>query len=179
MAKYKEELKREVVGRYLAGRDGLRSLSKEFDVGRSTISAWVSRYRHHGDTGLRKKHEYYESRFKLFVLQRMWQERWSYTQTTAFFNIRGGTSVVSGWERMYHEGGLDALKPKSKGRPKTMTTSKPTAQPTAPTEPASEDARTLKEVLKENEYLRAEVAYLKKLRALIQAKEAAAQKKRG
>jgi transposase len=39
--------------------------------------------------------------------------------------------------------------------------------------------RSLQDVLKENEYLRAEVAYLKKLRALRQEKEQAAQKKRG
>ncbi|VWB10553.1 HMG-I and HMG-Y DNA-binding domain-containing protein [Burkholderia lata] len=40
------------------------------------------------------------------------------------------------------------------------------------------DARTREDLLKENEYLRAEVAYLKKLDALLQAKKQAAQKKK-
>jgi transposase len=39
------------------------------------------------------------------------------------------------------------------------------------------DTRTLEELRKENEYLRAEVAYLKKLDALVRAKQQAAQKK--
>jgi transposase len=63
-----------------------------------------------------------------------------------------------------------------------MKTSLPPAgqQPEqAATVHAADDPRTLKQVLKENEYLRAEVAYLKKLRALIQEKDRAAQKKRG
>jgi transposase len=39
--------------------------------------------------------------------------------------------------------------------------------------------RTLEQLRKENEYLRTEVAYLKKLNALVQAKKQVAQKKRG
>ena len=45
--------------------------------------------------------------------------------------------------------------------------------------PLQEDTRSREELVKEVEYLRAEVAYLKKLRALRQSKEQAAQKKRG
>jgi transposase len=41
-----------------------------------------------------------------------------------------------------------------------------------------EDTRTLEELRKENEYLRAEVAYLKKLDALVRAQRLAAPKKR-
>lgn len=48
-----------------------------------------------------------------------------------------------------------------------------------PLPPSAEEARALEQLRKENEYLRAEVAYLKKLRALRQEKELAAPKKRG
>lgn len=41
-----------------------------------------------------------------------------------------------------------------------------------------DEERTLEELRQENEYLRAEVAYLKKWNALVQAKKVAAQKKR-
>lgn len=54
-----------------------------------------------------------------------------------------------------------------------------TPEPRAPEPSQTEDTRTLEQLRKENEYLRAEVAYLKKLKALRQAKEQAAQKKRG
>ena len=54
-------------------------------------------------------------------------------------------------------------------------------QPTKPVhcQPStSTDNPSMEDLRKENEYLRAEVAYLKKLGVLLQAKEQAAQKKR-
>ena len=55
-----------------------------------------------------------------------------------------------------------------------MTTDKPSKL----LSPPNEEASSLEQLRKENEYLRTEVAYLKKLRALRQAKEQAALKKR-
>lgn len=67
-----------------------------------------------------------------------------------------------------------ALEPKRRGRLKM----KPVAEsPSLPSD--TDDPRTREDLLKELEYLRAEVAYLKKLRALRQEKAQAAQKKRG
>jgi transposase len=51
-------------------------------------------------------------------------------------------------------------------------------KPPEPTPPHTDDARTLQTLRKENEYLRAEVAYLKKLDALVRANRQAAQRKR-
>jgi transposase len=104
----------------------------------------------------------------------MWQEELSYRQVVTLFDLRGGTGVISGWERLYHQGGLDALQPKPRGRPKEM-------KPPEPTEAVAQqaaDTRTAQELRQENEYLRAEVAYLKKLDALVRAKKLAAQPKR-
>ncbi|MNF15495.1 hypothetical protein D3C80_2181340 [compost metagenome] len=48
----------------------------------------------------------------------------------------------------------------------------PNSSPPEPIPPESEpDQRTREQLLKENEYLRAEVAYLKKLDALIRAEQ--------
>lgn len=90
----------------------------------------------------------------------------------ALLDIRSGHGVISAWERLYHEGGLDVLRPKPRGRPKMMTVPKPVLE-------QADDTRSLEQLRKENEYLRAEVAYLKKLKALVQAKERVAQNKRG
>jgi len=176
MAKYKEEFKRKLVKRYLEGNCGLKTLAAEFGVSRYSIRQWVGHYNEHGDAGLQKKHSRYDAQFKLSVLRRMRQEDLSFSQAAVLFALRGGAGVVSTWDRLYHSGGLKALEPKPKGRPPKMTTPK---QPTKPIESASDDTRTVDELRRENEYLRAEVAYLKKLKALVQAEKEAAQKKRG
>lgn len=51
-------------------------------------------------------------------------------------------------------------------------------QPLPPTPEPAQDGRSREDLLKENEYLRAEVAYLKKLDALLRAKEQAAPRKK-
>jgi len=123
-----------------------------------------------------------KAQFKLDLLQSIALEKISRTQACIRFGLRGGTGVIAAWQRQYHEGGIDALKAKRKGRPPNMKTNKPASAP-APSNSTHSDTpdaqRSLQDVLKENEYLRAEVAYLKKLRALRQEKEQAAQKKRG
>jgi transposase len=175
MAKFAERLKLEIVRKYLAGAGGTEVLAQQYGVGRTSLRGWISRYREHGEAGLRRKYGRYSAQFKLSVLRRMKDEDLSQTQAVALFDLRGGTGVVAKWQRQYDEGGPEALKPKPQGRPpNTMPTPKP---PKAPPPPA-DDASTLEKLRKENEYLRAEVAYLKKLEALVRAKRQAAQKER-
>lgn len=174
MAKYDEVFKQALVQEYLSGQSGFRELACKHAVGRTTIRGWVDHYRQHGDAGLRKKSGRYSAQFKHSVLQHMWREDLSYRQTACLFELRGGSGVVSAWERQYHDGGLDALEPKPRGRPKQMTTPKPTK----PALPDIDNARTLDDLRKENEYLRAEVAYLKKLDALVRAAQSKVPKKR-
>ena len=173
MARHDEKFKKAGVKAYLSGPSGYRALEGRYGVDQSTIRRWVDVYRRHGDAGLHKKFSHYSARFKLSVLKRMWRQELSYSQVVVLFDLRGGTGVVSNWERQYHEGGLDALEPKPRGRPKKM---KPPEPPKVAVRP--EDTRTLEELRKENEYLRAEVAYLKKLDALVRAQRLAAPKKR-
>ena len=173
MTKYNEQFRQRTVDEYLAGGIGTQSLAARHGVGRTVIQRWVASYREHGGAGLRKKQTCYDAEFKLSVLQRMWRDELSYGQVSALFDIRGA-GCVAGWERLYHEGGIDALSPRRRGRPRKMATS----LPPKPTEPGTPDERTREELLKENEYLCAEVAYLKKLDALLAKKQAAQKKKR-
>ncbi len=174
MTKYNEAFKRQVVQEYLTGRIGTRALSEKYEVGRSVLQRWVSAWQHHGESGLRKKHEAYSAEFKLAVLQRMWRDGLSYRQVSALFNLREANGVTR-WERQYDEGGFEALKPRRRGRAPKMP--QPKQSPKPPPAPA-QDERSREDLLKENEYLRAEVAYLKKLDALLRAKEQATPKKR-
>ncbi len=174
MTKYEEGLKREAVQAYLAGSLGFKSVSAQYGVDAGMLEHWVACYREHGDAGLRKKFSHYDAAFKWSVLTRMQREALSYRQTAVLYDIRGGAGVIAGWQRAYDEGGLVALEPKRRGRLKM----KPVAEsPSLPSD--TDDPRTREDLLKELEYLRAEVAYLKKLRALRQEKAQAAQKKRG
>lgn len=174
MTKYDEAFKRRAVQEYLSGLGGVKALSQKHGIGESMLHRWIKAWQQHGEVGLRKKRETYSAKFKLTVLRHMWRHELSCSQTSAIFDLRepGG---ISRWERQYHEGGFEALKPRRKGRPPTMSQPK---QPPQPAPDPAQDVRSREDLLKEIEYLRAEVAYLKKLDALLQAKEQAAPKKK-
>jgi transposase len=174
MSKYDEVFKRKVVRSYLSGAAGFNSTGRRYGLDQSTVRRWVEAYRAHGIKGLRKKHATYDAEFKLSVLRRMQADELSGRQVVALFDLRGGVGVVTKWQRQYDQGGLEALMPRLRGRPKRIPMTKPPETPL----PLVEDKRTLEALHKENEYLRAEVAYLKKLDALVRAKHEAAQKKR-
>lgn len=176
MAKHDESFKLEVVQRYLSASIGARTLALQYGLDHGTVRRWVESYRQHGEEGLRRRSKYccYSVQFKLSVLRRMWEEELSYRRAAALFDVRGGHNVVATWERRYHEDGLEALKSKPRGFPKRMTAPK---RP-KPLPLQDENPRTLEELRKENEYLRAEVAYLKKLDALVRAQQKTSLKKR-
>lgn len=168
MAKYSAEFKLKVA---LEAAQGVRiqSLAQVHGIDRSTLRSWLQRYQHHGSQAFIKKYSCYSAEFKRQVLTYMRQNQLSLRETVAYFDIRGGTSVVSQWERLYDEGGLAAFEPRPKGRPPSMKT--PPHKPTKTRLPTNDEE--LAQLRKENEYLRAENAYLKKLDALLQQKEQA------
>jgi transposase len=176
MSKYSAQFKLAVVEQYLAGALGFQSIGAQHGVPHSMVRKWVGLYRRHGTDGLRKKFTHYSAEFKLSVLQHMWDNELSYGETAAVFNIRHH-AAVGVWERCYHEGGLDSLMPRSRGRPTKM----PAAQDPDPSIPPDDAERTREQLVAEVNQLRMEVAYLKKLRALVQSQQpqrAAARKKR-
>ena len=169
MSKYTEQFKLAVVEQYLTGSAGFKALGHQYGVSSSNVRKWVAFYRLHGVSALQKKFTHYSAAFKLSVLQHMWTHRLSHCQTAAIFDIRS-LAMVGQWERLYHSGGIDALKPRPRGRPKTM----PVPRTPPPPSSLAEDTRTRDELLAELNYLRMENAYLKKLDALIQAQKKAA-----
>jgi transposase len=165
MTKHDERFKLKVVQEYLNGAAGSKALAKKYGCQASCVEGWVSLYRVHGKEGLRKKYSSYSAEFKLLVLQHMWENELSFGQTAAAFNIRNH-AVVGIWERNYREGGFDALIPRRRGRPKQMPapTTKPESSP-------DDEKRTRDELVAELNQLRMENAYLKKLQALVQARQ--------
>jgi transposase len=164
MAKYSVAFKREVVDAYLSGRakevpEGTKRLARLYRVQHSQIRHWVALFKEHGQAGLERRgqHQRLSAEGKLQILQHMWREELSQRQAAALYGLPSSGSL-SVWERQYNQGGIDALKPRSKDRFPAMPKPEP---PPAPAPVAASHA-TREQLLKEVVYLRAEVAYLKK-----------------
>lgn len=163
--KYTEEFKLATVQRYLQGTDGYERFARHCGLQKMTLRRWVLWHRQHGVAGLARKTGRYSSEFKLSVVHHMWDNALSYTQVAAVFNVRNVSSIAA-WEQRYRDGGALALDPLRRSPSAVMQapTSKPAPSP-------ADDKRSREDLLKELEYLRMENAYLKKVDALIQAKQ--------
>jgi transposase len=175
MTKYTEQFKLEVVRDYLAaGSAGLRAVAQRYGIpSHFTVRKWVLAYQVHGNVGQSRGPSQYSAQFKLSVLRDMWDNHLSMVQTAVKFDIRDH-GMVGKWERAYREGGVEALAPRPRGKPKPMATPAP-----KPDSPIDDEKRSREDLLAEVNYLRMELAYLKKLQALVQARpKQAPQKKR-
>jgi len=172
MKKYKTEFKLQVVKSFLAGEGGAKLLARRWCVPEEKIRTWVSHYRLHGIDGLRPKRSTYSSEFKWQVLSHQDREQLSSRQVSAVYDIRNPNQVVV-WRRNLDQGDVQALNTRKQER----SNMKPERRCLAPSNMiATDSAQALRQ---ENEQLRAEVAYLKKLQALIRSKRSAAPTKRG
>ena len=121
-------------------------------MGKSIYSLWGRR------VNSKKTKEVYSVHFKLDVLHFMKRTGASYQETANSFGIRE-PSIIANWNRAFNKEGVEGLKSKSKGRPsmsKQPKKKKPKDNGTMSKEQALE---------RENELLRLENAYLKKLKA--------------
>lgn len=161
MAKYDEQFKLKAVRHYLAGKRSYREVARIHGLEHSLLRRWVASYEQHGSAGLAKKFSHYEAAFKQEVLERIGRDGLSDRQAAALYDIRQAGSIGL-WRAQYDAGGVGALSPRTKGR-RPMPHKYPPA-------PIPKDM-TEDELRKENAYLRAELDYLKKLKALIQAEQ--------
>ena len=170
MVKYTKQTKLKVIKQYLDGQLGYHRLSAKVGIPAFTIRRWVNAYQLHGDQSFVRRRDQYPAEFKLSVLQHMWDNSTTFNQTAAVFNIPNPESIRI-WARRHDKGGSEAL-----GRIKAAAPPMPVRITPPDDKPTHELTRV--ELLKRVEYLQMEVAVLKKLEALAQAKKAAALKKR-
>jgi transposase len=177
MNKYSEQFKLTVINKYLGGPLGFKAVADEVGVGMALVKRWVAFYRAHGVDGIKAKpYVRYSAEFKLKVLRHMWENHLSCAQAAAAFDVRGQCYVAS-WQRSYWTGGVDALLSASEKMP-TKLPDPSITPPVSPTAPADADNRSREQLLDKIQYLEMEVAYLKKLRALIQSQQKTTPKKR-
>jgi transposase len=171
--RHTEQFKLAVVEHYLAGADGYKAVGRDHGIAYSLVKRWVAFYRHHGEDGLRaRSRPRYSTEFKLSVVQHMWDNNLSYAETSAHFNIRA-QCCVGIWARRFSEGGDEATVPIAQLLPNTMPDPQKNPAPLTAAAP-NDETRPREELLVELNYLRMENAYLKKLEALVQAKQKAA-----
>ncbi|MGK7380056.1 helix-turn-helix domain-containing protein [Planococcus sp. 1R117A] len=165
MSKYSEEFKMNLVNEYLDGFLGYKRLAKKHGVSsHSQIIRWVRAYQAFGTEGLRKKrkHRVYSVQFKLDVLHFMKRTGASYQDTAVEFQLHN-PSLIANWHRRFLAQGEDGLNEQAKGRPpmSKKPRNKPENNPSKPNGTMSRE----QQLERENELLRLEVAYLKKLKA--------------
>ena len=181
MAKYSYEFKMKVVQAYLNGDGGYEYLTKKYDISHhSLIETWVNAYREFGEEGIMRsrKNNNYSFQFKLSVVELYLSSEVSYQELALSQGINN-PSLISRWVNEFRIAGPDALRPKKKGRKKTLD-ARELKKPSQSNEekPVDTSAEHVKELENELLRLRIENAYLKELRRLRLEEEALLKKQR-
>ena len=122
MAKYSFEFKRMVVMEYVSGQGGYDFLAKKHGIPSSIrIREWVARYNRFGEDGLRRsrQNQVYPFEFKLHVVELYLSSEISYKDLALQVGVMDPGRIVQ-WVTAYRAAGPEALKPKKKGRKRTM-----------------------------------------------------------
>lgn len=163
MIKYNSEFKLKIVKEYLNGC-GSNTLAKRYSIGNhSTIMNWVHMYDKYGSSGLelRNKEKRYSGMFKIEVLNWIDQNNASFPEAAIHFNIAASTTIWR-WHKKYDSEGISGFEygQDAFGNMKKNTSKKD----------KSFDKDTLKRLEQENQRLRIENEFLKKVDALARKK---------
>ncbi|MBM7635208.1 helix-turn-helix domain-containing protein [Geomicrobium sediminis] len=158
--KYSDTFKEKVVYEYLQGPFGYRRLAKNYNIpSKKIIEEWVQAFRAFGKEGLKRKASktVYPVQFKVDVLHWMKSNSASLSETATRFGLNR-PALISSWKHTVMKEGIAGLEPKPKGRPSMAK--KPKKDDQTKHEWSREE-----QLKRENELLRLENSYLKKLRA--------------
>lgn len=96
-------------------------VSKKTGISESNIRRWASFYREYGKFGLLpRKSRVYSIDFKHLVLKSIDKDLLSLREARLKFNIPSD-SIIIRWQKNFANFGLEGLRPKPKGRPKSMS----------------------------------------------------------
>ena len=181
MAKFSFEFKKKIVQEYFDGKGGVGYIAKRYNIShKSQIQRWINAYREFGDDGLlrSRKNNDYSFQFKLSVVELYLSSEVSYQELALSQGINN-PSLITRWVNDFRIAGPDALRPKKKGRKKTLDI-REIKKPSKSNEekPVDTSAEHVKELEDELLKLRIENAYLKELRRLRLEEEALLKKQR-
>ena len=164
MKRYSLEEKKLVVMAYLRG-EYVGSICRHYHVSEHSVYMWSALYQEHGDFGLcvsnSRRLFRASDELKLMIIAEYEKNSLSLSRISAKFGI--GRATIAKWHALYKKGGSRLLLTgKHRGRP-----------PKDMGRPKKKEPQTELEKLRERvEYLEAENALLKKVRALVEAREA-------
>jgi transposase len=169
--KYDYAFKLECVKLVLEKHYSCEAVSRLRGPNESNIRKWLDFYKEYGKAGLLpRKNQSYSYDFKLKTLKSIDSDYLTLKEACLKFNIPTDSIIIK-WQKDFANFGIEGLKPKPKGRPKSMSNFKRKKRKSD--KPLTRE----EELLLENERLRCEIDYLKKLQALIQAEEKANKRK--
>ena len=175
--KLSDEDKREIIR--LNKEEGVSKthLAEAFGVGVRHIADLIARYNLHGEEVLIKKsYRKYSPEFKMEVVHRYLGGE-AKNALAVEYGIK--RSMIDSWLRRYEKGGYNGLIDKKKGQPPKMKKDNNTAdQAVSEEKTQSADKARIKLLEKKNKELEAEVAYLKKLNALVRERKKHESKKK-
>lgn len=122
MAKYSYEFKKKVVMSYLKGEGGYIYLAKTYGIpDTKQVREWVRNYNAFGDKGLKRsrRQNKYSFEKKLSVVELYLSSEISYQDLAIQEGITNPSLIVN-WVNRFRAAGPDALRPREKGRKKTL-----------------------------------------------------------
>ena len=171
----------EVVQAYLNAEGGYRYLASKYSIpSKRQIEEWVHAYKEFGKEGLMRsrQNKNYTFQFKLSVVELYLSSEVSYQDLALSQGITNPSLIVK-WVNDFRIAGPDALRPKKKGRKKTLDTREfKKFSKTNEEKPVDTSAEHVKELEDELLKLRIENAYLKELRRLRLKEETLLKKQR-
>lgn len=120
MVKYNSDLKAKIIGEYLRGNMSIAELSRNYNLPRRQVNDWIERYHLSGIDSLkrRKTKRSFTVEFKLDVIDYYQTHDESLAEVSAKFNVRA--CQISNWRTSFNRDGIEALRPRPKGRPSKM-----------------------------------------------------------
>lgn len=164
-AKYTTSFRLKAVHKVLTNNLSITDVCDNLGVSKTELIKWIKYYNLYGVSGLTPlaKNKKYSSDLKLRIIRSIEEKGYSFREAALINNIQCPKSVGR-WYQIFQDKGAIGLYTESRGRPRTMNKKiqrKPSKKPLTREE----------ELLLENESLRAELALLKKLHALAQARK--------
>ena len=122
-----------------------------------------------------KKQKKYSPEFKISVIMDMREHRLGYRETARKYNLvrqseSSAATMVQRWERIYLEEGAEGLMKERRGRVSAASGKRRGRPPKL-------DKKVEEDLIAENQRLRMEIEYIKKLSALVLAEERESGKK--
>jgi transposase len=171
--KYTLERRLEILDEWKKANNGSRNTkARKFDVAPQTIRGWEKIQELHGDDALMPrngKRNKYTGDFRIKVAEELINSGLSKHEVCSKYNLN--EALVLRWKRLYIERGREFLAIDHRGRKKGEPI-KYIISACKNLRPNDLRTETEKALYNENERLRAELDYTKKLNALIQSKKA-------